>query len=365
MAEQLKNYYDKSFITTLANALHKTFPDFHKSNFIQLVFSDKWNNKELKERMRHISICLHQVLPDNYKEAISVLLETAPLMNGISKHGGFLNMFFPDFVELYGQDDWKTSLLALEEFTKHSSSEFAVRPFIQQDSQRMMLQMKKWTRHENYHVRRLASEGCRPRLPWAMALPEFKKDPSLILPILHILKNDEKEYVRRSVANNLNDIAKDNPDVVIKIAKEWHGRDKVTDKLVKHACRTLLKAANKDVLAIFGFTNTDNVNVNIFKIDKDELKIGEEIIFFCTLDVIQPGKLRFEYAIDFMKNNGKTSRKIFQIKEGCYGSGKLSFNKKHSFKEMTTRKHYAGKHNLALVINGVEIKKVSFLLKSE
>jgi 3-methyladenine DNA glycosylase AlkC len=361
--EKLKNHYNKPFITGVADAIKSPYPNFDKEQFIDLVFDKNWADKELKDRMRHIAVSLGKTLPGDYAKAVDILKILAPSIKGISEFGGFLGMFCPDFVELYGLDAWEVSVAALEEFTKYSSSEFAVRPFIKQDAKKMMAQMQKWAENDNHHIRRLASEGCRPRLPWAMALPEFKKDPSPILPILHILKDDDSEYVRRSVANNLNDIAKDHPEKVIDIAKQWHGKNTNTDRLVKHACRTLLKKADKKTLEIFGFSNNDAVIVSSLQVDKNVIKIGDDITFTCNIEIKKSGKLRFEYAVDFMKANGKTSRKIFQLKESDYQPCNISFNKKHSFKELTTRKHYSGKHNIAVLANGVEVASLEFLLK--
>ena len=176
--------------------------------------------------------------------------KTLPLVSEF----GFVKMIFPDFVEVYGLDDWEASIPALEEFTQQTSAEFAIRPFIVRYPERTMAQMLEWAGHAHEGVRRLSSEGCRPRLPWAIALSALKADPSPILPILDRLKGDPSESVRRSVANNLNDISKDNPDVVIGVLRRWQADD--TDemhRLTSHALRTLLKAGNLDALALLGY----------------------------------------------------------------------------------------------------------------
>ncbi len=391
--ELLKNYYSEEYIDKIANIIHSIYLKFDKKLFVKRVFNDDWSNKELKARMRHITEVLHGLLPGDYKRAIGILKKAAPKMNGISKHAGFLNMFCPDFVEIHGMDDWGLSMDALEEFTKYSSSEFAIRTFIVKDEVRAMAQMLKWSKSDNYHVRRLASEGCRSRLPWAMALPKFKKDPSLIVPILEILKDDESEYVRRSVANNLNDITKDNPQIVIDIAKRWLGFSKNRDKLVKHACRTLLKAGNQEVLKIFGYGG--QVEMERFVIARSlvtqqsssssviarslvtqqsssssviarseatwqSIKIGENLNFNFLANIKKPAKIRFEYAIYYKKANGSHSKKVFQLKEGDFKAGEIQFSKKHSLRQMSTRKHYVGEHFLAIIVNGIEVGKVSF-----
>ena len=142
-----------------------------------------------------------------------------------------------------------------------------------------MEQMYLWSRHENEHVRRLASEGCRPSLPWGQALVRFKKDPAPILPILQQLKADPSPYVRKSVANNLNDISKTHPDLVVKMAKEWYGENEFTDWIVKHGCRTLLKNGNCEVLAIFGYHNADCIHVSSFQLGKTSISLGEDLTF--------------------------------------------------------------------------------------
>ncbi|MDP8206920.1 MAG: hypothetical protein P9L92_09675, partial [Candidatus Electryonea clarkiae] len=218
--------------------------------------------------------------------------------------------------------------------------------------------------HEDPKVRRLASEGCRPRLPWAMALPAFKKDPTLILPILEKLKNDESETVRRSVANNLNDISKDNPEIVLAICNRWMGKAANIDKLIKHACRSLLKAGNKETLLLFGFGDPTDMNVENLKLSKYRINIGDDLNFSFDLIINQKElkKVRLEYCIYYMKANVKLSKKVFQITENSYKPGEHSFRRKQSFKNMTTRKHYPGKHKISIIVNGEEKDKTCFEL---
>ena len=148
-----------------------------------------------------------------------------------------------------------------------------------------MSHMYNWAEDENFHLRRLASEGCRPRLPWAMSLPVFKKDPTPILKIMETLKDDPVEYVRMSVANNLNDISKDHPDVVLDICERWFGRSKNTDWIVKRACRTMLKAGNKRALLLFGFGDPDQLKVANLSFDRQTLAMGEELRFSFEIEL--------------------------------------------------------------------------------
>ena len=221
----------------------------------------------------------------------------------------------------------------------------------------------KWSKHENEHVRRLSSEGCRPALPWGVALNKYKKDPSPILPILEQLKTDPSAYVRKSVANNINDISKTHPDLIAKLSNDWYGKNELTDWIVKHGCRTLLKKGNRDVLGIFGFHDVSSISVSDFKISTKKVPFGGEMTFSFTVEAKEATKIRLEYGIDYMKANGKHNRKIFQISEIAFKANQMkTYEKKHSFEELSTRKHYPGLHKITLIVNGVEQGTLEFVL---
>ena len=353
----LKDEFDKKYIKALAANLQTNYPKFNQPDFIKSIFNKDWKEKELKQRIRHISENMRNSLSDNYSEAIEILKPVS------DNYSGLQHLVFPDFVELCGTDDLQTSIDAMAYFTENSSSEFPIRFFILKYEKKMMAQMKRWANSINEHIRRLASEGCRPRLPWAIGLPKYKDDPSSILPILEKLKTDKSEYVRRSVANNLNDISKDNPKIVIKLAKEWQGISEETDKLIKHGCRTLLKQGEPKILRLFGFKEPKHVELNKFKVTK-EIKMGEEIEFGFTLHTKNKelGLLRIEYIIEFVRQNNKTGKKVFKISEGQYAETKRNIIKKHSFKPISTRKYYAGKHNVSVVVNGKVLSSKSFTI---
>ncbi|WP_127716644.1 DNA alkylation repair protein [Halobacteriovorax sp. HLS] len=355
MSDLLKNNYNKKYISLVASEVQKQHCSFKAREFTNKVLDKDWEDLELKSRMRKITVTLKEFLPNDYFKSIEIILKAAP------PFGGFEGMFFADFVEQYGQEkeNWNLSLNALKELTKYSSSEFAIRPFIIKDSKRVMKTLLSWSRDKNFHVRRLASEGCRPRLPWAMAIKDFKVDPSQIIPILENLKNDPELYVRRSVANNLNDISKDHPELVVKIAKSWIGENQQVDWVVKHGLRTLLKRGNQKALKIFGFAATNEVKVSKVR-TSSTVKIGKELEFEFTISNSNKSKLRIEYGIDYLKMNGSHSRKVFKISENEFQPGRHRFVKKQSFKEMTTRKHHPGKHFLCIIINGVSYKSYGF-----
>lgn len=359
MPEPLKNLYNETLIDSLGEAIRLQYPAFDTAGFNNHIFDEQWSQRELKDRMAHISMTLARFLPDDYSEALKILTPVS------SRFNGFEYMFFPGFVELYGLDDFELSITALEAMTPFASAEFAIRPFIVKYPKQTMEVMNKWATSDNEHVRRLASEGCRPRLPWAMALPEFKKNPAAVLPILEQLKADESEYVRRSVANNLNDIGKDNPEVLIDIAHQWKGQSKDTDWVVKHACRSLLKLGETQVLSLFGYADPAHVMLKDLRCD-EAVNIGGTFNFCFQLESKEGplGKLRLEYAIDFMKKNGKPSRKVFKIAESDYQSEQKHIDKNHSFKLITTRVYYPGHHGLAIIVNGKELDALSFELEA-
>ena len=223
--------------------------------------------------------------------------------------------------------------------------------------------MLTWSKDENHHVRRLSSEGCRPRLPWAMALPKYKIDPVPLLPILENLKNDESEYVRRSVANNINDLTKDNPAIALEIAKSWYGKSTQTDWILKHGLRTLLKKGNDEALQIFGFNNKVNAKVLDLTLSDTQVRIGGELQFnfkITNLD-LKKSLLKVGYMVGYVKSSGKVSEKIFHVSELTFEPNQtVSFKKKISFKDLTTRKHYPGNHYIFIAINGKEMDRVTF-----
>jgi len=351
MAELLKHRYSRAYVEELAQAMRAAQPDFDRPGFVRAVLGSGWNRLELKHRMQRIAVTLRDFVAGDYRAQLTSLRAAAPAF------GGFEAMFFPGFVALYGLDDFDASIAALEHFTQFSSSEFAVRPFIVRYGERMMKVMRGWAQHPDEHVRRLASEGARPRLPWGMRLARFIADPAPVLPILEQLKDDPSEYVRRSVANNLNDIAKDHPAVVVDLAQQWLGKSAATDALIKHACRTLLKRGDARALRLFGHHDDAAVRVRNFKLEAARLPIGASLGFGfeLLLEEARPHRVRIEYAVDFVKRRGQTTRKVFKIAERKLEPGKaVQFARTHRFRDFSIRKHNPGRHRIAVFVNGVE-----------
>lgn len=175
MPERLKDtLFSRDLMDGLADAVHRSFPDFDRANFLALLFDDNWDARRLKQKLRHTAVCLHKTLPNSYEQALKILRHSAPSV------GGFPALAFPEYVQLYGMDDWDLSLPALGYLTRYGSAEFAVRPYLREDPHRVLAYMSAWAEDRDCEVRRLASEGCRPRLPWGIGLPELKKDPTPI-----------------------------------------------------------------------------------------------------------------------------------------------------------------------------------------
>ena len=244
---KLKTYYDRNLAKLLADKIYIIFPKFQKQKFIERVDKDT-KNLELKARIEVITDSLYEFLHKDYKESVNIMMNILgpPNQNetGMFRDGYWL-MPIAFFVEKYGIDDFETSTNAIYQITQRSTGEYAVRPFLIRFPDRMISLMLKWSQSKNVHVRRLSSEGIRPRLPWARKLDQFIRDPKPILPILENLRQDESLFVKKSVANNLNDILKDNYDIGFKVLKKWSDSQNTnTQWIIKHALRNELKKGN-------------------------------------------------------------------------------------------------------------------------
>jgi 3-methyladenine DNA glycosylase AlkC len=358
MAELLKNMYSPELVAKLAAACARVDKKFDATAFTSDVFDQQWEQRELKDRMRHITHCLHKHLHGDYATQLASLYKASP---GFS---GFTAVLFSDFVEIFGLDTPDISIPALADFTLLCSSEFAIRPYLIRYPERMLDVCNRWAEHENEHIRRLASEGSRPRLPWGQDVPWIKKNPAVVVPILEKLKNDPSDYVRRSVANSLNDISKTHPQLVMEIATRWKGQSTATDKLLKHALRGLLKKGHADALALFGFQQVD-YKLHHFSLSPQELRIGDKIGFALELEHSgqKAANFRLEYVIHYVKANGSHTPKVFQITERVLEAGeKVNIKRQQALADLTTRKHYPGEHLLAIHLNGRPIHTEKFVL---
>ena len=354
----LKDVFDAAFVAALGGAAEALEPRFNRQHWQDAALPAHWPDLSLKQRMRHLSQLLGKCLPGDYAQQLAVVTALAPQFRSLA------GMLFPDFVEVYGTHDPDRSLSALEQLTESFSAEFAVRPFLQMYPERMLQQHLTWADHPNEHVRRLASEGLRPRLPWGQDVPWLKKDPTVTLPVLEKLKNDPSEYVRRSVANHLNDISKSHPNWLLEVAARWKGKSQATDALLKHALRGLLKQGRAEAHQLFGF-ETPNFVLHQWGISPEQLAIGKKATLTLVLEHqgTQSSKYRLEYRIHFVKSNGQRSPKVFQVIEKTLQPGeKLALNRTHAFADLTTRKHYPGLQLLELQINGTVVAEREFVL---
>jgi 3-methyladenine DNA glycosylase AlkC len=364
MAEPLKNIFSPKLLEPFAAKVKAVSEAFPQTQFLQSVFSPAYEGMELKQRTHHIANCLNEHLPANFAEALAILNRV--IQNYVEEQGEKLSfdyIFLPDFLEKHGVKNPDLTIPALAMFTKWSTCEYAVRPYLIQYPERMYAQMLAWSQDESIMVRRLSSEGIRPRLPWGMGLPALKKDPSPILPILENLKADPAETVRRSVANNLNDISKDHPDLVLDLAARWLGQSEDTDWVVRHACRGLLKKGDARALSFFGFQKGETeVSLHDFTCDP-QVTIGQYFHFAFSIhsEASMDQDLRIEYGIDYLTGSGKTSSKVFKIKEiTLAGDEHTQIQRRQAFTDFTTRKHYPGKHVLRILVNGEELGQQVF-----
>ncbi len=370
----MKNVFNLALIELTAQQIAKHYCDFDAQGFIALA-SEQLEQRELKDRANQICLGFKQFLPADYQEAVSALLNTlAPVDDNqdigdlnASETGlaGWIIMPMTQFIGERGQEHLELSMEALRLLTKRFSSEFGIRYFLLAQPEASLQIMTSWLSDPCRHVRRLVSEGSRPLLPWAMQLPEFKRNPEPVITLLEQLKDDESEYVRRSVANNLNDISKDHPDLVADIAHSWlQHADKNRTKLVKHACRTLIKQGHGKTLAAFGYQDASTLDANLI-LSQSSVKFGDYQMLTCTLKNPEAysHKVLLDYVIYHQKANGKLTAKVFKWKELELKAGQsVKLEKKHAFVPISTRKYYPGEHACAIQINGKELEKQSFTL---
>ncbi|MFT6404215.1 MAG: 3-methyladenine DNA glycosylase AlkC [Marinomonas primoryensis] len=371
MPEPFKNLFNQHVINNMAEHFQRHWKEFDKAGFIATA-CDQLETLELKARSQQITEAMSQYLPSDFEKAGSILLaslapeidDSSSKING-SGISGWAIMPMGDYVGYHGLDHHDFSMTLLKAMTSRFTSEFSIRFFLLATPEKTLASLKSWLLNDNRHVRRLISEGTRPRLPWAMQLPTFINDPSPVIELLEELKDDPEEYVRRSVANNLNDIAKDHPDLVADIAERWiQDADANRTKLIRHACRTLLKQGNNKVLTAFGYGKPQLEN-NALTLHSEQVVLNGNLEF--TLDIESASDheqtLMIDYIVHHQKKNGTTSPKVFKWKKATLAArSRLSMSKKHPFKIITTRVYYDGWHEVEIIINGQFIAKESFQL---
>jgi 3-methyladenine DNA glycosylase AlkC len=381
--EPFKKLFSFDLISDMARHLGRASAGLAAFTFDQKGFQESAGRDlealELKERSAQIEAALTEYLPADFLLAAEVLhralrqgeddgaASAVPPAEGMS---GFALMPVADYVARHGLRHFDLALSLLKDITRQFSSEFAIRPFLVAEPERTLTVLEDWAGDSNHHVRRLVSEGTRPRLPWTTQLTAFVEDPRPILPLLEALKDDPSEYVRRSVANNLNDIAKDHPDLVAEIAVRWLGDvpEDVSEerrRLVKHACRTLVKQGHPGALKALGH-GPPRISLEGMTVLTPQVRLGEALRFEAAFrsDADTDQSLIVDYVIHHRKANGATSPKVFKWKTLTLGAGKEhSAVRRHPMKRITTRAYYPGVHFVELQVNGRTMGRRSFELE--
>ncbi len=367
--KSLKNFYNQAVVEQIAAGIAGVYKSFKRDAFVAESMSQLLS-LELKARAFCISAALRKYLPQDYAEAIRILVQSMGHDNGsggVEGMDGFRYLPFLNFLEKYGLDDPELSMKTFPQMTKYFSGEFAIRPYLLLHRDLAVAAANQWSKDQDWRVRRLASEGMRPRLPWGMRLKEFVVDPAPILPILDRLFNDPHPVVRRSVANSLNDISKDHPRLAVQIAARWLKENNTEEvrQMVSHGLRTLRKKGDKATSDLLGLAHGVAVKLIAFVLEKESVRLGETIGFNLTLvsEEKQSIRLVVHYAVHHQRKNGTIAPKTFKLAERDIKSGeKITFSGKHSFKEITTRRYYAGKHKIEVIVAGVSCGNKEFIL---
>lgn len=378
MSEQMlmKDGLDREAVTRIARAFEAVCDEFKSDDFVAACVAGL-ADLELKQRVEHIVVQLEAALDGDFTQVADYLKRLPAVWQPgdiNDPRNGFAAWPVIDFVASAGLAQPEIALECLEKLTPLFSAEFAIRAFIETHPETTFSFLYRWLNHEDEHVRRLVSEGTRPRLPWGKRLQNFIVDPSPILPLLESLKLDPSLYVRRSVANSLNDISKDHPTVVIKLCRRWLNEASCLNEqnkqdlkwLIKHATRSLVKQGHPDSFALLGFTQNPRVHIDNFVISDSSVNLGSSLSFSFDISTQDPQQyIVVDYAVYFQKANGRQSAKVFKLKNAELEPNKpQSFRKSISFKELTTRRYYPGEHAVAIHINGVEQLRQSFLVKA-
>ncbi|UXH79650.1 DNA alkylation repair protein [Roseateles amylovorans] len=359
-APALKDLINDSALRHVADTLGGLAPNFDRRRFLAVTRSGL-AELSILQRVHRIAEGLSQSLPGTYGDQLAVVIAAAPELRG-----AFLNMGLCDFVASYGLADPTASLKALKRLTPYGTAEFAVRPFLRQDLARTLKVMTSWAEDRNEHVRRLASEGSRPRLPWSFRLASLVTNPAPLAPILNALREDESLYVRRSVANSLNDVTKDHPDWVFDHLADWDLSQPRSAWIVKHALRSRIKQGDARALRLIGASEGAQAQVEGLSVSPARLSIGGEVEIAFTLrstaEVDQ--RLVVDYRIHYVKKNGSASPKVFKLRTvALAGLGSEPLRIRRSLRDFTTRTHHAGTHRVEVLVNGQALASGVFELE--
>lgn len=360
MAEPLKTAFDRDMIDRIARTLALVERRFPRSRFVAEATRD-FERLELMGRARAVAAALRRFLPSSYREA-SAVIRASLAHDSASPRGGAMDGFrfmpFVAFVAAYGlaESDFEDSMRAQHELTKVFTAEFSIRAFLERHPGRTLARLRAWASDPDEHVRRLVSEGSRPRLPWAPRLPAFQRDPAPVLELLELLKDDPSEYVRRSVANNLNDIGKDHPETLVLIAKRWlRGASPARRALVAHALRFLVKRGHRGALEALGVGARPSVRVT-GRADPSRVRIGGKarIVLRVGSASRRAQSLAVDIAVHYVKSDGSRRPKVFKVAAlDLPPRGVAPLSKIVSFAQHTTRRQHPGRHAVDALVNGV------------
>lgn len=356
MAEPLKNSFGPDVIGRIADDIVAVHPRFPVTDFVRRA-DDGFLELELTPRARQIADALAATLPSDRGEALRLLQASLGPPLGERESDGMASfVYLPHvfFVAEHGLDHFDDAMAFQYQVTRRFTAEFSIRAFLDHQPDRTLARLRKWAADPDMHVRRLVSEGTRPRLPWAPRLQRFVEDPGPVLELLEMLKDDPTEYVRRSVANNLNDISKDHPGLVAEVAARWSERPE-RRRLIRHALRTLVKAGDADALAVLGYVGRDGLEVETLWIDPTQLHVGDKVVAgaVVTNTASSSVPVLVDFRVHFVKKDGHASAKVFKGKEAMVDPGaRLTVRKTVSLAHQTTRTPYPGTHVVEVIVNG-------------
>ena len=364
---RLAHMFDQSHLKRTGRAFSKAYPAFDEKSYVQLY--PKLKPLPMKTRVRFLRDEMKSRLPESYPKALALLMKAIKT----EKLSGFDLWPTTEFIQTYGLEHSAISLEALVIITTLFTSEWAVRPFIAKDPKATLEFLGQCALDDDESVRRWASEGSRPRLPWGERLNNLIKDPTPTFAILNALKFDDALFVRKSVANHINDISKDHPAAAIALLKRWkqeaQGNDGEREKvrwITRHALRTLIKNGNADALGLLGATSRPKIAIKNPQLKAASIKLGGVVEFSFQLvsKASVDQSLVIDYKLHFPKSKGSLSTKVFKLKSlNLHAGESIQITKSHSFKEITTREYYNGEHHLEIQINGKVVTQFKFTLK--
>jgi 3-methyladenine DNA glycosylase AlkC len=361
MAELLKNHFDEPLVELFASEARATYPDFDPESFKRRTLT-AFPDLELKDRINLIADALRDGLPHDYSTAIVHVVEMAP---GIRGPSGMEGWPLCSVVERHGVDHPSDSLAAMEQLTQHFSCEFAIRPFLEHHLDQTLTACRRWLAHPEATVRRLPSEGTRPYLPWGPKVDSLLDDPEIGIALITELRHDVDEVVRRSVANHLNDIARNHGDRVAEIAAAWTTEAGTDPQMVRHSLRGLVKKGHPGAMAALGFTTEAKVAIAEFSVAPAEISLGAAVDLTAALTstASMDQRLIVDFVIHHVNANGATSPKVFKWTTIDLAPGEtVILSKRRKIATASTRRYHAGIHQVDLQIAGEAHAKSAFTL---